>query len=323
MAQLATPIQVLPALPPSIADLTVGHYLRIDLNGGWAMVKSKKWPVDPLYRYRLELEGTCNSLIQDHAWAEIVFLDASNNVIMRYATPAIDGNKKWHELRSELASVPAGAQSMQVRLLIRPKKLSGEFDITGSAGFDNVMIRRLPQMRVETDQRLAIYGPNDQPTLTARVLGLGHRAADIHFELRDIHKRVIDRRDISFVAEAIDPSAVNRTLITTVPNEFDEPEPADEKLQGIAHWQLPRLAPGYYEVRSILGDPKHPTLSTDTSFAILSDLPTPIRPGNYGWTIPSRVRLTWTTNGCLTGCIVSVLVSSSIPVGSPRKTLLS
>ncbi len=63
----------LPALPPSITDLTVGHYLRIDLNGGWAMVKSKKWPVDPLYRYRLELEGTCASLIHDHAWAELVF----------------------------------------------------------------------------------------------------------------------------------------------------------------------------------------------------------------------------------------------------------
>ncbi len=148
------------------------------------------------------------------------------------------------------------------------------------------MIRRLPQMRVETDQRLAIYGPNDQPLLTARVLGLGHRAADIHFELRDINKRVIDRRDISFVAEAIDPNAADRTLISTIPNEFDEPEPSTEKLQGVAQWQLPRLAPGYYEVRSILGDPKQPTLSTDTSFAILSDLPVPSRPGNYGWTIP-------------------------------------
>lgn len=198
-------IPQLPGLPPSVADLTVDRHFRIELNGGWAMVQSSPFPIDTLYRYRLELSGKAESLVNNHAFAEMVFLNAAGEAIAPYATNSLRGTTEWTRLETDLVGVPEGAVSVAVRLIVRPMRASGEFDINGAACFDNLLIRRLPQMRISTDHPLAIYDEGQRPTITVRVLGLDRIARDVHFIVRNVAGEEVGSQSVGF-EEVVAPS---------------------------------------------------------------------------------------------------------------------
>ena len=188
----------LPALPPSMGDIVVGRYLRVELDGGWAQVQSPRVVVDPLYRYQLELSAKAESLVHDHVYAELTFLDAAGQVVAFHQTDALSGTTRWQPLSSDLAVVPEGAVSMVVRLVLRPIKLAGATDIRGGAGFDDIKIRRLPQMKVETDDRFALYAFGERPVITVRVLGLEHKTENMLFIVRDAAGRQVAMKTVQF-----------------------------------------------------------------------------------------------------------------------------
>ena len=304
----------LPALPPSIGDLLAGRYLRIELDGGWAMIQSPSIKVDPLYRYRLELSAKVESLVHDHAYAELVFFDSKNKAIAAYDTNKLTGTRKWRRLRSELTAVPKEAVSMTVRLILRPMKATGVSDIRGAAGFDDIAILRLPQMTVSTDQRLGLYATNDRPAISVRVTGLEFQSANINFLVRDKDRRIVAKHTSQFTAIAPAPDTlVNLPGLTNeqAPNSPSAPQPSVTGLKSgreqqyrasrvkdtsipvaidaVAKWQLPELPPGFYTIDCLLGNIEAPALTTETTFAILAKLPSVANDSPYGWTMPKSV----------------------------------
>jgi hypothetical protein len=299
-------------------------------------------PIDALYRYRLELSAKSEGLIFDHAFAELVFLDSKGEPIVAHATKSLMGTKDWTALETPLFSVPPGAVSAAVRLALRPLRPAGEFDIRGAAGFDNIVIRRLPQMRISTDHPFAIYEEGQRPEISIRVLGLDRPNQDVHFIVRDVAGREVATQAVSFQevgavggSATVEPSKVSMgddpldpdsirvrapNQTTDESNQGDAPvdegvaneddrdrrliatsadtaplakasksnkiKKADDAIEGIATWKLPPLRPGFYVVHSLLGDPLSPSLSNETTFAILGDLPVASVDNPYGWTLP-------------------------------------
>jgi hypothetical protein len=255
----------LPQLPPSVADAIADRYFRIELDGGWAMVQSPPVTVDPLYRYRLELSIKTESLVFDHAYAELVFLNAKNEVIGQFPTKPFTGSTEWTSIRSDLVPVPIGAVSVGARLIVRPMKIASESDIKGAAGFDQIVIRKLPQMRVTTDQRLAVYDVGDRPQIDVRVLGLDDGLAHVQFSVRDVDGNEVATHRMQF-----------ENIVSN----------SEAAIEGVAQWELPELPPGYYVIHSLLGSIERPSLSSETTIAILASLPSATRSGPYGWTLP-------------------------------------
>jgi len=272
-------IPALPALPPSIADLVTNRYLRMNLDGGWAMVTSPAVAVDSLYRYRLELRAMTEALVFDCARAELVFLDAAGQPVAQYDTKSLSGSSAWTTLSTELAPVPNQAVTAIVRLILRPIKSGGEIDIRGAAGFDDISIQQLPQIRVSTDQRLAVYDEGQQPTITVRVLGMKRDAADVRFDIRDINGQQVASQSVSFAEVQADAS--NKQA-----DSSDKQADSSTSIEGVAIWQLPVLPPGFYFARSMLGGADSKLLSNETTFGILANLPEPKVAGPYGWTLP-------------------------------------
>ncbi|MGV3483891.1 MAG: hypothetical protein ACO1RT_05695, partial [Planctomycetaceae bacterium] len=304
----------LPSLPPSIADSVAGKYLRMELDGGWIMVQSPAIRVDPLYRYRLQLSAKSEALVHDHAYAELVFLDASGNALAQHETKKLTGTTSWTKLYSPLIAVPEGAATLAARLRVRPIKVAGEADITGAAGFDDISIQQLPQMQVTTDRRLAVYDAGQRPTISVRVLGLDNKVDSVHFVLQASSGAVLAEQTVPFeqvnaaqrtslvTATATAPPALSATsppataeqatagVATTEASSLEDSSLEESvtlaSIEGTASWELPQLGPGFYRIRSLLGNVEHPWLSDETTLAVLAALPEPSVPGPYGWTLP-------------------------------------
>ena len=209
-------IPKLSGLPPSIADWTVDRYFRAELNGGSVMVQSPMVPVDSLYRFQLELVGRSESLVHDHAYAELVFFANDGRLVAQHATPSLRGTTPWTTLSSALLPVPKNAVKAAVRLIVRPTNAVGEFDINGAAGFDGIIIRRLPEMRITTDHPMAIYDVGTRPEVSVRVFGLDRKTASMHFIVRDVFGRKVTEETVSFLE------------IVAPPNDpLDQTTPAD------------------------------------------------------------------------------------------------
>lgn len=224
----------LSGLPPSVADWTVDRYFRAELNGGSVMVQSPMVPVDSLYRFQLELVGRSESLVHDHAYAELVFFSNDGRVVAQHATPSLRGTTPWTPLSSALLPVPKSAVKAAVRLIVRPINAVGEFDINGAAGFDGIMIRRLPEMRITTDHPMAIYDVGTRPEVSVRVFGLDRKTASMHFIVKDVFGRKVTEETVSFLeivappddlleqtAPADSPSSLNKSLARSATSDGD------------------------------------------------------------------------------------------------------
>lgn len=61
------------------------------------------------------------------------------------------------------------------------------------------------------------------------------------------------------------------------------------EIEATAEWKLPPLQPGFYTIRSGLIENGREWLRTETTLAVLADLPTMATTGPFGWTLPDGV----------------------------------
>ena len=96
----------MPSLPPSLADLVVDRFLRIDLDGGLAAAQSPPVPTSHLYQYQFRCDIWTEGLQRDRARAELVFLDAKGMQIDAHSTPSIGGTTDWTTLKIDRTRPP-------------------------------------------------------------------------------------------------------------------------------------------------------------------------------------------------------------------------
>lgn len=325
-------IGALPPLPPSASDWLIDHYLRIELDGGAAMLQSPTIPFDPNFRYQLSGRLFTDRLRHNHAFGELVFLNAAGEVVRTERSDKYSGTRAWTPWKTEMSASPSGAVGMAIRLHLTPQQWGKDRDIFGAAGFDDLIVVQVPRVRVETDKRLALYLPGDQPVIRMRVMGLKDTTNTARFKVVDSTGRQVasdeqpfrleevvvgkDRQPVpkpapagpvlgyeSFeaafladkVAQASDRPARVRPQVLGLSDKTAGAQAAEDQPQALveieatAQWKLPPLKPGFYTIQSGLIENGREWLRTETTVAVLADLPVQAAWGPFGWTLPDGI----------------------------------
>ncbi len=270
-------LQALPPLPPASSDWLVNHYLRMELDGGAARMQSPPVAVATSYRYQLSGRTLTERLRHHSAHGELVFLDAAGNDLSVHAGPRISGTAGWQSWQSDLVSPPPGATHLAVRLRLAPTHREREQDIQGAAGFDDLRVVQVPRIRLETDQRFALYQPGQQPVIRMHVAGLPSGETSARFVLLDS-----DGGEIAGTTRRFEPAAAPSTLGQSTASQ----QVAGER---VAQWQLPPLPPGFYVVRSGVIEADQEWLRAEATLAVLAELPLQAIESPFGWTLPHGV----------------------------------
>lgn len=328
-------IGFLPPLPPAASDWLIDHYLRIELDGGAAMLQSPTIPFDPNFRYQLTGRLFTDRLQHNHAFGELIFLNAAGEVIRTERSDSFSGTRSWTPWKTEMSSSPVGAVNMAVRLYLTPQQWGKDRDIYGAVGFDDLVVMQVPRVRVETDKRMAIYRPGDQPVIQMRVMGLLDTTNTARFVVVDTQGRQVAREDQPFRLEKIvvdsdgqakekrkaadavaqygafeaaflkdgamdvdDPKNKSRpsrpdnsfAADSDVADAVSDSDPNQKvEIEATAEWKLPPLPAGFYTIRSGLIENGREWLRTETTLAVLADLPVMAAAGPFGWTLPEGV----------------------------------
>ena len=266
--------------PPSVGDLTVDRYLRVELDGGQYKLQSPAIDAERKFQYQLSCDVMTEGLRYDSVVVEFVFLDSNNREISYTASEPVVGTTPWTRIRVDMIRPPAGVAKMCARLIVRRSE-DGFEDIRGTIGFDNVRIDQFPQLRVTTKKERGVYTLGQPVVLQASVLGVNTSDASVDFYLQD-HRGVVINR--------------SRVAIETVSDETK------------VTWEPPMLEPGFYRVTAKIDRPRskpsgrNPSrfagsvipgiqsrLSSETTFVVIDPaLNGPVH-GPFGWTLPKSV----------------------------------
>ncbi|WP_146599501.1 hypothetical protein [Novipirellula aureliae] len=270
----------LPVLPPSLADLLCDRYLRIELDGGLAMVQSQKVPTSRMYQYRFSADIMTSGLRHDTARAELVFVDEQGMELESHSTPIVRGSSGWKEYAVNNLRAPRLAKYMFVRVSVEGGE-DGLEDIRGFIGFDNLRVEPFPQLQLVTDRPLGIYDYGSGVTATAVVLGLPKGASRVRFHLFDA-----DKNEMASEASSI-RSLVQSTPIPSNISVSSEPSESRSATTDMRFdWKMPRLSPGFYTVKAVIEGTGVDELESQTTLAVIEPLVEKRGFGCFGWTLP-------------------------------------
>lgn len=289
--------QVCPSvpLPPSITDLLVDRYLRIDLDGGQAKYESPSVPANRAFQYRFSVSIMTQGLMHDSARAELVFRNDQGTELLVHSTSALGGTQDWTAMQLDLVRPPAGATKMLVRLLLERGE-DGIEDIRGAAGFDRVRIERHPQLQIATDQPLGIYRTSDTIRATANITGLPAESPQVSFRLFDSDHIEIASEQLSvssgqrkqeltgFRQAGTQPMTGALTLSSGVEDSASSlTSPSDSTVE----WSVSGMEAGFYRMEASIVGGDAETLAASTTLAVLDDSLGGPPHGPFGWTLPN------------------------------------
>ncbi|MFK8115344.1 MAG: hypothetical protein AB8B91_24315, partial [Rubripirellula sp.] len=275
----------LPPFPPSISDMVVDRYFRVQLDGGQFSIESPMIPASRLYQYRFSCDITTRGLRRDTARAEFVFLTDDGVKVQRgkeipqykelatYSTARITGNTEWRRLSLDLIRPPQTATKMLVRLHVEQSE-DGQQDISGTIGFDNVRIDQYPQLQLATNEPLGVYKTGSPIVATAKIMGLSRDASRVRFDLVDQAEELVASSELEVLHQT--KRKDRNKSESDLADEFDSE----------VSWPLPRLQPGFYRINARLVGTNSETLSTETTVAVIDALVEGPARGCAGCTLP-------------------------------------
>ena len=240
----------------SVSDVIVDQYLRIQLNGGAAVIQSPPVEITDAFSYRVTGAITTRRLKNNAAWIEYLFLDQNGDVLESEASKKLNGDHQWTHIEFPPTSPSPLAKSIVIRLHLEP--VGQSHDIFGEAGFDNIRIQSMPKLRVATSRANGLYHITEQVTATCYVSGLSRPVTGLRFRLLDPKGEELARHR----------TKLDRSLQTAT-----------------SAWELPPLPAGFYRIEADLYDRESITHSTKSTFGIINDLPK--GPNPFGWTLAS------------------------------------
>lgn len=212
-----------------------GQSLRMDANGGGAILYSPTTRIDSLHTYSFRGKIRTQGLWKDAAVISVSLLNHRLQRIQRFLTPVVGGNQDdWVSV-----DIPAMTPLADVRfVVIGCHLLSGEeASISGTAWFDELTLSRSPGLSIDGDFFTHFRNDESPVNLTARVSGLdaGHDYF-LQLEFFNADGALLEQRRDELTSD--DPSGLT-----------PEGQPID------AHrilWKLPKQSPGYYRLTATL-----------------------------------------------------------------------
>ena len=218
----------------------VRQCLKVDLDGGGAAVFSPPVEVGSTYSYVLEGSIRTEQLQQDRAFLSVTFLDADKHPLVAFESEATSRTRGWKKITLGPIAPPSRETKLAViGLHVEP---GGAGDLTGSIGFAEIRLVRLPRLELKTNQAHNLFLTPAKVEVSCTASGFAQGDCEIVFKLFDaLGEWVAD--DTRKLGDA-SGEAGNTTHDLAA-------EPAAAKECAIS-WEPPIPGPGFYRVRAEL-----------------------------------------------------------------------
>jgi hypothetical protein len=247
------------------------HCLRVELNGGGALVATPPRPVSPQFSLQLTARIKTAGLKHDGAWIELVLFDAQGNVVQTQASPPLTSCPEWQTVTlGPLITIDDRATSVTATLNVQP--LGRREDLRGHVWFDDVRVIRLPRMQLIASSPIGVFTRRDAGPLVCTVSGIRVHKPSIRFELLDDRSQRL--------AESIEPLAPANDARQGAKST------SNEGYAGQASWTPPIPDYGFYRVTaSLLAEgSSEALLDRSQTLAVLRPLAA-LRGSEFGWSL--------------------------------------
>ena len=252
--------------------------LRIDLNGGAAVVSSDHIEVQGLFSYVLEGYVRTEGLVNDRAWFSVTFYNDKNEAVDTFNSERLSGVDDWRKVRlGPLAPTSDRVRYAVIGLHLEPTGTSA--DLKGAALFDDIWFARLPRMRLTTSSPYNIFTDPHDMEITCEISGSFDRAPRMHFALVDLSTMSDEPKPVR-EADLVVAAKSDRTAAAGV--KAGE----GSGFSGSASWKPALTEPGYYRVRATIQGLTGSILQRDQVLAVLAPADRPKR-GEFGWSLPT------------------------------------
>ncbi len=285
------PIEQDPAAVTKVEGLAA-QALRINLDGGAALLRSPEIPVNPLFMYQVGVNLRVPALKHDRVWISMTYFDAKRQSIASVESQRVRGTQGWENLSIGPVLPPKNTVTYVVlELHVEPEDKTA--DLRGSIEFTNLRVGRFPKITLASNRADRIYIDPERPEIICEASGFQDPAARIVFELLDLNKNSLAKTEKPL-------RRAEETPQLAVPAKQQAEAKASEKSEspvsqavtvdalvysGNVSWKPPINEPGYYYVRVQMPGELGTINMRELSLIILRPLPGQTS-GEFGWSLP-------------------------------------
>jgi hypothetical protein len=238
------------------------HALRMELDGGAALVYSPLVEVSPLFSYVLNGYLKTEGLKHDVAYAAIMFYDSNRQLLETLESARHTESRNWTGF--QIGPVTPSSDRVKWAVIALHLAPTAKADLTGSAMFDDLVFAKLPRVSVETRSSNNIFTHPSDVEVTCHASGISQPNLKVRFELEDIDGRTVASHETAMKADSPEARSAN-------------------VFAGSATWRPPIREYGFYRVLVSLSDQTSDPLATN--IAVLQPLPKS-KQGEFGWSLP-------------------------------------
>lgn len=243
------------------ADSGSQRALRMELDGGAALVYSPLVEVSPLFSYVLSGYLKTEGLTHNVAYAAMMFYDKDRKLLETLESAHHTQSRDW--TRFQIGPVTPESDRVHWAVIALHLAPTTKADLTGTAMFGDLVFAKLPRVSIETLSRNNTFTHPSDVEITCQVSGILQPNPTVRFELEDIHGKSLSIHETAMKADRLDATS-------------------ERVFSGSATWRPPIPEYGYYRVLiSILGQND----AMATNIAVLQPLPKS-KQGEFGWSLP-------------------------------------
>ncbi len=258
--------------------------LKMELNGGGAILYSPEIAINAEHSYQLDAMIQTAGLRQDSAFVSITLLGEDRAPLTTYRTRLIGKTTPWTSVSlGPLTLEHRSARWMLIGLHLEPTgklDLWHPADLTGTAWFDNIRVTQLPALRMDADRPLHLYRIGEPVSFKCRLSGYDPERTTLTLQLLNAFGDEVGTPYQTDVADLRQP--------TTESSDSGQ-EPLDPNAH-IAHvrWRQDNLPAGFYQLRGVLDSDGSRLLEQTITLAVLKNLFERTSQGHFGWSLSSR-----------------------------------
>lgn len=284
------PWEVVPeSVPPQIDRFlesmgVLDGCFQIRMDGGAAEVFLPPFKVESAFSYLYEFAIQTEKLDGFVAGCELLLLQnepksgesLSSNIVKVVPSEFTTGDQDWQVIRIQPFQMEGvDATYGQLRFFVRPLERSG---FSGTVRFDNVNVWKMPQLSMQLDHPLYLYRTNENVEVRCTASGLRSEIPSIELELVDHMETIVLKKQLRLderIPERTRPMGSSGYLPVSA---------ADASWKGQATWMLPKLDPGHYRLRCVLGKSSDYRFTDEINFSVLDKDSEGDR--RFGWSLP-------------------------------------
>lgn len=234
----------------------INPYLEIQMDGGAAEVLSPMVRIEKesVYGVRCQAFSDCPANDYD-AFVTMRFFNEDKKLVLESSSRSITGRTAWQSLASHTQyEYREDLKWVQIALKVQPKNSKS---FKGTFGFDAIELLRSPRLSLTVGRPSRIYREGEEIQIECKASGMNTKQTSLDLQLTDHEGKVVGKVTMPVIPEednnanqSADVPAGKFVKKVEPKGKQSNPATTREFWNGSCRWVLPRLSPGFYEVRA-------------------------------------------------------------------------